>query len=243
MPLDQSRPLIIPPSIIYWSARYQLPVYAHPRFDPDSTRIYARPYASSTEGFSDYSAAAQRQRLKLLPLKEPPIIRPKAVLNSLDCQWCPDEDEVADRVATLLPTLRPDDDLLPEPSPSDSRESSPGLLPFLVIEKKYAHLLGAPEGRKRERGVDDEDGEDDDCASLASSPRHTLIAADKRFHEAFAPSTKRRRISASPSPHPHTKAPGAPLPRGADVPNDLTDAVAGSSSPETGPSSLTDNAL
>ncbi|KZV64098.1 hypothetical protein PENSPDRAFT_189346 [Peniophora sp. CONT] len=73
MPLDQSRPLTIPPSIIYWSAKYKLPVYAHPRFEPGSSRIYARSYSRSTDGFSDYSAAEQRQELKLPPLEDPPI--------------------------------------------------------------------------------------------------------------------------------------------------------------------------
>ena len=90
--LDQSRPLLIPPSIIYWSAEYKMPVYAHPRFDPESTRIYARPYALSTDGFSDLSAAQQRQMLGLPPLENPPVVRPRKVLYSLHCHVCPDED-------------------------------------------------------------------------------------------------------------------------------------------------------
>ena len=136
MPLNQSRPLTIPPSVIYWSATYKLPVYAHPRFQLGSTRIYARPYAVSTDGFSDYSAAEQMQELKLPPLEDPPIIRPRRVMYDLDCQWCPDEDELEAKVAELLPTLRPDELLEPSSSPQSSPTSTP--LTLHAVEGYYS---------------------------------------------------------------------------------------------------------
>ncbi|KZV64097.1 hypothetical protein PENSPDRAFT_656834 [Peniophora sp. CONT] len=203
MPLDQSRPLTIPPSIIYWSAKYKLPVYAHPRFEPGSSRIYARPYARSTDGFSDYSAAEERQKLKLPPLEDPPIVRPRQILYSLDCQWCPDEDELAAKVAALLSTLRPDDEVLPEPSPSPTYP--PGSTPltrWAAFLENYPRTLKKVKKRKRE--LEGGDGGDAKCASPAPSVQRPPVIKDERSRDVSILSTKRRRINDSSPSFPNT---------------------------------------
>ncbi|VDB82619.1 unnamed protein product [Peniophora sp. CBMAI 1063] len=184
--LDLSRPLTIPPSIIYWSVQYNLPVYAHPRFDPESTRIYARPYASSLDGFSDYSAAEQRRKLGLPPLDNPPIIRPQKILYSLECETCPDEDVLARRVAMLLPTLRPDDERLPEPPPEGPAKVT-GPPPRLSGFKL-----------KRTFESDSEDSESDVPQSPRSASRRSPPFENKRPDNKTGSTPKRRKTSPSP---------------------------------------------
>ncbi|VDB94823.1 unnamed protein product [Peniophora sp. CBMAI 1063] len=184
--LDQSRPLTIPPSIIYWSAQYTRPVYAHPRFDPKSTRIYARPYALSSDGFSDLSAARQRRDLGLPALEDPPIVRPRRVLYSLKCDVCPDEDVLAAKVASLLSTLRPDDEMLETVhGPQKERDG-------------YVVDLNDPKRRKRILD-DDSDSDDSDISTLASLPLlRSPVLGHESTHGASVSSSKRRKISPSP---------------------------------------------
>lgn len=213
MPLDQSRPLMVPPSIIYWSAKHKLPVYVHPRFDPDSTRVYARPYAKSTDGFSDYSAAEQRQELGLPPLEDPTLVRPRDIMYSLDCLWCPDEAVLAERVAALLPTLRPDDEELPPPEPQSpqSEESSPEpdgshelrVTPARVIDAVQPQELAVVtdlRSDKRKRG-DRDDREDAAMASRSSTSRRSSPIENNNS------SAKRRKLDSSLSPHRHKITP------------------------------------
>lgn len=202
--LDHSLPLTIPPSIIYWSAKHKLPVYAHPRFDPDSTRTYARPYAQSSDGFSDYSAALQRRDLKLPTLDDPPIVRPRDVLFSLGCQWCPDEDVLAEKVASLLPTLRPDDMRLPDPVPE--REASPEPRTFdevaaMFKDSPYFHYYPDADSTKRKRDGEEDAVESDTLASVTLHPSPTAAGAASR--DGLPSSPKRRKVTVPTSPPPH----------------------------------------
>ena len=181
--LDQSRPLTIPPSMIYWSAVHKLPVYAHPRFDPDSTRVYARAHARSNDGFSDFSAAEVRRELGLPPLESPPIVRPRKILYGLGRQWCPDEDVLAEKVAELLPTLRPDDEMLPplvSEEPLELVATADTSPPLEAHSHPVVHLRNGK--RKREDGNPSEEGENELRAtgrlpSIELSYPHTVIGS------------------------------------------------------------------
>ncbi|KZV66532.1 hypothetical protein PENSPDRAFT_654847 [Peniophora sp. CONT] len=226
LPLDQSRPLTIPPSIIYWSAKYKLPVYAHPRFDQESTRVYARPYAQSHDGFTDYSAALQRRDLELPPMEDPPIIRPRCILASLGYNWCPNEDVLAEKVASLLPTLRPDDDdLLPDPStgPALSPKTKTLSVPPVISVDSQVVTVDAI-GHKRKREAEDEDEAAGSDTSRSSPLRPSLAAGGNTFDEGLASSPKRRKISAPSLPleESSTPLPGPSLVTMSDISRDTT---------------------
>lgn len=226
-PLDLSRPLTVPPSIIYWSAKYRLPVYAHPRFDAGSTRIYARPYALSMEGFSDLSAAEERRGFDLPALENPPIIRPYKLIFSVSGGPCQDEDVLAAKVASLLPALRPDDESLPELDPNRPKN----------MEELVARMRGRPDfisytdlKRKRELGYDS-----DECAShfssSSSSPPSPKVVRDEAVRDASPPNPKRRKITASTSSH-HIDPPSALLSENAGALEDPSRSVATSDIPD-----------
>ncbi|VDB82671.1 unnamed protein product [Peniophora sp. CBMAI 1063] len=117
--LNLSSPLMIPPSIIFWSIEYALPVYMHPKFPGCSRKgPYAHPYAQSEYVFSDESAAAHRAELGLQPLENPTPLRPTDALmyRVKTCRTVPDEDDLAEWVELLSSRKR---------APASSREPSP----------------------------------------------------------------------------------------------------------------------
>ncbi|KZV66526.1 hypothetical protein PENSPDRAFT_667672 [Peniophora sp. CONT] len=168
------------------------------------TEVYHRP------GWPDWNNPdLQRRELGLPPLEDPPIVRPRGVMYSLNCLWCPDEDVLAEKVTQLLPTLRPDDERLPPLKHETS--SGPENVADTVTPLKEPPIASTNlRGDKRKR-EDDDVGEDEDRASLAPSTPHLPVAEGDRSPDTSTPSTKRKKTNASPSPHSHTDVPIASL--------------------------------
>ena len=102
--LNLSTPLIVPPSIIFWSMQHRLPVYMHPNFVGASQKgPYAHPYSISETVFSDGSAVDYRAKLGLPPLEDPvPLRREDALTYRIkDRRSIADEQELAEWVAIL----------------------------------------------------------------------------------------------------------------------------------------------
>ncbi|VDB94807.1 unnamed protein product [Peniophora sp. CBMAI 1063] len=100
--LNLSKPLNVPPSIIFWSIVHCLPVYMHPGYRSMAGRgPYAHPYAVSEYVFSDESAAQSRIDLGLPPLEDPYPLRPVKALQVAEGRTVGKESEIAERVALL----------------------------------------------------------------------------------------------------------------------------------------------
>ncbi|KZV63454.1 hypothetical protein PENSPDRAFT_210356 [Peniophora sp. CONT] len=142
--LNLSTPLMVPPSIIFWSIEYCLPVYMHPNFLEASRKgPYAHPYAISEDVFSDESAAIYRAQLGIPPLENPRPLRPVKALNyRIEDYWTvADEDELAEWVA-LLQSERARDALCPSELPVSKDE-------------RPSRLVDAPSKRRRESDADE----------------------------------------------------------------------------------------
>ncbi|VDB94811.1 unnamed protein product [Peniophora sp. CBMAI 1063] len=100
--LNLSKPLNVPPSIIFWSIVHRLPVYMHPDYRSMAGRgPYAHPHAVSEYVFSDESAAQSRIDLGLPPLENPYPLRPAKAMQVAKGRTVGKESEIAERVALL----------------------------------------------------------------------------------------------------------------------------------------------
>ncbi|KZV68094.1 hypothetical protein PENSPDRAFT_736154 [Peniophora sp. CONT] len=176
--LNLSTPLMIPPTIIFWSIEYRLPVYMHPRFiDTYNKGPYAHPYASSEFVFSDETAAQNRAKLGLPPLENPRPLRPLAALQYRvkDDRTVPDEKELAEWVALLASTHDRSHSRSPEPPCSKSDE---------------AHVLSSKIS-KRPR-VSDVDPLTDDTTAPDEHTSHPASPTAPAGHDTDTPATRSR---------------------------------------------------
>ncbi|KZV68557.1 hypothetical protein PENSPDRAFT_754006 [Peniophora sp. CONT] len=210
MEIDQSSFLQIPPSIIYWSATHNLPVYMHPDFyEMSSGGPYAHPYARSEFGFADVSAADHRAELGLEPLKDPRPIRPSSLLQA---GLMPEEKWLAAEVAEMTKTTsrasgrrsRHAHDSAASGSSEPDNKSTEGKGPRPTIPPDERTPLS------RKRTADDLDvtatagsgpvGSSDADAKGGDGREASPVAdADENSESESQQSRKRRKVSASPS--------------------------------------------